>query len=93
MKIESRQELGLKFSKYKVHTNTSSIRGLETLGIGVAGSYQPTSGCQPQAQPWYALAFGMDNRRVILTLDHTELLSLRDQIDRVLSEVSIRRVK
>lgn len=100
MKIQSRKESlkldrpsVIRFGKYKTHENTTLLADEWPHSIHVVGGYVPDMGCPPDAQPWTALAFGMDGRRFLLTLEHEELLTLKRELDTALAVVKPRRVK
>lgn len=97
MKIQSRVEVkvplgGERLGRYKDHRPTITISDGVSAIRGVGG-YQPTKACPVDAVPNYWLAFGMDGRRFVLQLDQAELTTLRDDIDRLLKEAVLRRVK
>lgn len=93
MKIQSRKETGSKPGRYKTHKNTALKYDPGITAIGMAESYIPTSSCPSDSQPRHWLVFGMDDRRVFIELNHAELTSLKNDIDRELSRMGLRRVK
>jgi hypothetical protein len=94
MKIISRKENLKKgfFGRYKEHENTMTLgeNGGFIKSLHMVSAYKPMP--FESAQPKYWFAFGMDDRRVLLELDHDEVMELKNQLEEKIVK-GLRRVK